>query len=101
MAVRLRAPTGKGGGPGCSEPISSGGPICPHPARGRLLAGESGGRVRWIICGLLFFATTVNYIDRQVLGILKPTLVGELHWSESDYGWIVFSFQCAYALMMP
>ena len=50
---------------------------------------------------MLFFATTVNYIDRQVLSILKPTLMGELHWSESDYGWIVFSFQCAYALMMP
>jgi len=60
-----------------------------------------GGRVRWIICGLLFFATTVNYIDRQVIGILKPTLEHELNWREADYGWIVFSFQCAYALMMP
>jgi MFS family permease len=60
-----------------------------------------GGRVRWFICGLLFFATTVNYIDRQVIGILKPTLERELHWTESDFGWIVFAFQCAYAVMMP
>jgi MFS transporter, ACS family, aldohexuronate transporter len=59
------------------------------------------GNVRWFICGLLFFATTVNYIDRQVLGILKPMLERELHWSESDFGWIVFAFQCAYAVMMP
>jgi ACS family hexuronate transporter-like MFS transporter len=50
---------------------------------------------------LLFLATTVNYIDRQLIGILKPVLAVEFHWSESDYGWIVFSFQCAYALMLP
>jgi ACS family hexuronate transporter-like MFS transporter len=54
-----------------------------------------------MICGLLFFATTVNYIDRQALGILKPTLAKDLHWSESDYGWIVSAFQFAYALTMP
>ncbi|HZU28349.1 MAG TPA: MFS transporter [Bryobacteraceae bacterium] len=59
------------------------------------------GHVRWFICGLLFFATTVNYVDRQVIGILKPTLERELHWSEANYGWVVFAFQCAYALMMP
>ena len=59
------------------------------------------GHVRWIVCGLLFFATTVNYIDRQVLGILKPVLAKELHWTESDYGWIVSAFQFAYAMMMP
>lgn len=57
--------------------------------------------LRWYICGLLFFATTVNYIDRQVLGMLKPVLERELKWNESDYGWIVFAFQGAYALMMP
>ena len=57
--------------------------------------------VRWVICGLLFFATTVNYIDRQTLAILKPTLEKDLHWSESDYGWIVSAFQFAYALTMP
>ncbi|MBV8816920.1 MAG: MFS transporter, partial [Acidobacteriaceae bacterium] len=56
---------------------------------------------RWYICGLLFFATTVNYVDRQVLGILKPALEHELGWNEANYGWIVFAFQAAYALMMP
>jgi MFS transporter, ACS family, hexuronate transporter len=56
------------------------------------------GHYRWVICALLFFAATINYIDRQVLGILKPTLQAEFGWSETDYGWIVFSFQTAYAL---
>ena len=60
-----------------------------------------GTKLRWSICGLLFFATTVNYVDRQVLGILKPILEKELGWNDTDYGWIVFTFQLAYALMMP
>ncbi|UIJ46416.1 MFS transporter [Sphingomonas cannabina] len=59
---------------------------------------SAGGNVRWIICALLFFATTINYIDRQVIGILKPTLQAELGWSEIDYGMIVFWFQAAYAI---
>jgi MFS transporter, ACS family, hexuronate transporter len=57
--------------------------------------------LRWYVCGLLFWATTVNYIDRQVIGILKPVLSRELGWNEADYGWVVFAFQCAYAVMMP
>ncbi|MBC8165596.1 MAG: MFS transporter, partial [Bryobacteraceae bacterium] len=57
--------------------------------------------LRWYICGLLFFATTVNYIDRQVLGILKPVLRTELGWDEEQYGNIVFAFQLAYAIMLP
>lgn len=61
-------------------------------------AGAKIGKVRWIICTLLFFAATVNYIDRQVIGILKPTLAGEFGWTEIDYGWIVFAFQTAYAI---
>ena len=60
-----------------------------------------GTNLRWSICGLLFFATTVNYVDRQVLGILKPVLEHDLHWNEQDYSWVVFTFQLAYALMMP
>ena len=56
------------------------------------------GRVRWAICGLLFLAATINYIDRQVIGILKTTLQGEFGWSEIDYSDIVFSFQLAYAI---
>jgi MFS transporter, ACS family, hexuronate transporter len=57
--------------------------------------------LRWGICGLLFFATTINYIDRQVIGLLKPVLEKDLGWREADYGWIVFAFQAAYAAMMP
>jgi ACS family hexuronate transporter-like MFS transporter len=55
------------------------------------------GYFRWVICALLFFAATVNYIDRQVIGILKPTLQVEFGWSEMDYADIVFAFQLAYA----
>lgn len=56
------------------------------------------GKFRWTICALLFFATTINYIDRQVLGILAPVLEKEIGWSESEYGLIVTSFQAAYAI---
>src|SRR4026208_1806987 len=57
------------------------------------------GHYRWVICALLFFAATINYIDRQVIGILKPTLVEKFGWSdERIYSSIVFSFQFAYAL---
>lgn len=59
------------------------------------------GRIRWYICGLLFYATTINYVDRQVLAILKPIISHELGWNEKQYGWIVFFFQLAYALMLP
>jgi MFS transporter, ACS family, hexuronate transporter len=58
------------------------------------------GRVRWVICALLFFAATINYIDRQVLGILAPDLQKEIGWTELDYGRIVIAFQIAYAVMM-
>lgn len=55
------------------------------------------GRYRWVICSLLFFALTINYVDRQIIGILKPTLKTELGWNELDYGTVVFWFQTAYA----
>src|SRR3954453_17767941 len=64
------------------------------PAAGRL----SG--YRWTVLALLFFATTINYIDRQVLGILAPTLQRELGWSETDYGAIVSWFSLAYGIGM-
>jgi MFS transporter, ACS family, aldohexuronate transporter len=59
---------------------------------------KAGGNLRWAICALLFFAATINYIDRQVIGILKPTLQKEFGWSEIDYADIVFAFQLAYAI---
>ena len=70
---------------------------------GRDTAPGFGARVggfRWVICGLLFFATTINYIDRQVLGILAPDLQKEIGWTELDYGRIVIAFQLSYAVMM-
>jgi ACS family hexuronate transporter-like MFS transporter len=56
------------------------------------------GSYRWSICALLFFATTINYIDRQVLGILAPVLQTEIGWTEVEYGYIVAAFTGAYAL---
>ena len=53
---------------------------------------------RWTICALLFAATTINYMDRQVLGLLAPTLEREIGWSEVQYAHIVTAFQAAYAL---
>ena len=70
----------------------------PGPAPGASLLAPRIGRFRWTICGLLFFAATINYIDRQVIGILKPTLQAEFGWSEIDYGDIVFAFQLAYGI---
>ncbi|WP_213878699.1 MFS transporter [Pseudomonas sp. dw_358] len=55
-------------------------------------------RYRWTICALLFVAIGINYIDRQMIGILKPTLTADLKWSETDYASVVFWFQCAYAI---
>lgn len=59
---------------------------------------EKVGKYRWRILALLFFAATINYIDRQVLGILKPYIEDELGWSETDYSYMVVAFQAAYAL---
>jgi len=56
------------------------------------------GRVRWTICAMLFFATSINYMDRQVIAILKPTLHHAIGITEVDYGYIVFAFQLAYAI---
>jgi MFS transporter, ACS family, hexuronate transporter len=64
-----------------------------------LIAQQSGiGRYRWMICALLFAATSINYVDRQIIGVLKPTLQLEFGWTESSYGDLVFWFQAAYAL---
>jgi ACS family hexuronate transporter-like MFS transporter len=56
------------------------------------------GRYRWVICALLFAATSINYVDRQIIGVLKPTLQLEFGWTESAFGDLVFWFQAAYAL---
>jgi ACS family hexuronate transporter-like MFS transporter len=75
-----------------AEPVTSD-TVSPTPT-----IPQKRGHVRWIVCTLLLFATTINYIDRQVLGILAPTLQKEIGWSEVEYGYIVTSFQAAYAI---
>lgn len=72
-----------------AQAIANGGAAVPVPRA---------GRYRWLIIALLFAATTVNYIDRTMLGLLAPVLGDELGWSENDYGNIVTAFQAAYAL---
>jgi MFS transporter, ACS family, hexuronate transporter len=58
------------------------------------------GKYRWTICALLFFATTINYLDRQVLSLLKPVLEDKFHWSNSDYANITAVFQFTYAIAL-
>ncbi len=58
------------------------------------------GKYRWTILSLVFFATTVNYLDRQVIGLLKPYLEVEFNWTETDYANIIFVFQMCYAFSM-
>lgn len=56
------------------------------------------GMYRWRVCAMLLAATTINYVDRQVLGVLAPFLQDEIGWNEIQYGWIVTAFQAAYAI---
>ncbi|MEN6344437.1 MAG: MFS transporter, partial [Armatimonadia bacterium] len=67
-------------------------PAAQTPAKARI------GNYRWVICAMLFFATTINYMDRQVIGILAPTLGKEIGWNEAQYAKIVLCFQLAYAI---
>ncbi|CAN5435911.1 MFS transporter [soil metagenome] len=56
------------------------------------------GRYRWAICALLFAATAINYVDRQMIGVLKPTISDELGWNDQTYSYVIIWFQAAYAL---
>src|SRR5271165_3227185 len=56
------------------------------------------GRFRWVICAVLFFGITKNYMDRQVLGVLKTTLQHDFGWNEIEYSNLVLAFQAAYAI---
>ena len=58
------------------------------------------GNYRWTICALVFFATTINYLDRTVISLLKSNLETEFSWNETDYANIVIAFQISYALGM-
>src|SRR3990167_6925526 len=59
---------------------------------------NSKSNYRWTICGLIFFATTINYLDRAVISLLKGPLEKEFNWTESDYANIVIAFQLSYAV---
>jgi ACS family hexuronate transporter-like MFS transporter len=61
-------------------------------------ASERLGRVRWTVCAMLFVATSINYMDRQVIAILKPTLEHSIGLTEIGYGYVVDAFQIAYAI---
>ena len=77
-------------------------PAAPPPAPVTAVAtiGATIGRYRWAICALLFFATTINYIDRQVLGILytDDNFKRAIGWNEAQYGFVQTIFQAAYAV---
>jgi ACS family hexuronate transporter-like MFS transporter len=69
-------------------------PAAPGPAAPPFAQAHT----RWIICALLFFATTINYVDRAVLGVLAPTLRTEIGWTDQQYGYTGAAFTLAYAL---
>jgi len=72
------------------QPLTSSPDAAGEPARPEKIGG-----VRWLMCALLFFAATINYMDRQVIGLLKPTLQAQLGWTEIGYGRIIVAFQVA------
>src|SRR5579864_1795866 len=85
--------------PGVNSPMES--PIPPEiPAITRESRSSAVGHFRWVICSLLLFGATKNYMDRQVLGVLKTTMQHDLGWNEIDYSNVVFAFQFAYAVGM-
>jgi MFS transporter, ACS family, hexuronate transporter len=63
-----------------------------------VIASEKASNYRWIVCALLFFATTINYIDRQILALIKPILDVELGWTNEQYGLVNSAFQGAYGI---
>jgi ACS family hexuronate transporter-like MFS transporter len=69
-----------------------------QPGDDQTSAGLRIGKVRWTICAMLFVATSINYMDRQVISILKPTLEHSIGMTEIGYGYVVSAFQFAYAL---
>jgi ACS family hexuronate transporter-like MFS transporter len=67
-------------------------------APGGASGAEKAGHYRWTICAMVFFATTINYVDRQVLGLLNPLLQTTIGWNNIEYGYIVDAFMAAYAI---
>ncbi|HEY4392719.1 MAG TPA: MFS transporter [Polyangia bacterium] len=100
MSSSTQAPT-----PSSAPRLAQGPGRAPGLTRGENGSAETGGsgnvgvgRYRWLVCALLFFATTVNYMDRQILSLLKPILDSELGWTNEQFGLINAAFQAAYAV---
>jgi ACS family hexuronate transporter-like MFS transporter len=86
-----------------TETIKQGAALAAQGSQSTLAHQDSAGKIgtyRWTICALLFFATTVNYLDRQVLSLLAPHLTKEFGWSNTDYANITAVFQFIYAISM-
>jgi ACS family hexuronate transporter-like MFS transporter len=69
-----------------------------NSASAKEITKETIGKYRWVICTLLFFATTINYVDRSIMGVLAPTLRDEIGWTDQEYGYISAAFTQAYAI---
>ena len=81
-----------------TKPVPS--PLTPAPGAATpdtsaAILSSTVGKYRWTICALLFFATTINYVDRQVTGILGPTLQAEFGWSEQQYADVTSAYCCS------
>lgn len=84
--------------PRCSKGVSGPPATAKDPSLSPIFADFPLTRVRWSISAMLFFATSINYLDRQVLGLLASTLQHSIGWTEAQYGYIVGAFQLAYAV---
>src|SRR5690349_13345699 len=84
--MRPRSQISKTTAPPAADSLSTSSVACPR------------GSCRWLICALLLFATTVNYVDRQILALLKPTLDLELGWTNEQFGFVNSAFQAAYGV---
>src|SRR5438034_704236 len=73
-------------------------PAATEPRSGSAAAAGPTTNYRWVICALLFFATTVNYIDRQILSLLKEILDKKIGWTNEQFGWVNSAFQFAYGI---
>src|ERR1700686_4644185 len=90
--ARPTSPSGSLASPADAESVAA--------DQARTSASSPAGYFRWVICALLLFGTTKNYMDRNVLGVLNKTLQHDLGWSEIDFSNLVIAFQAAYALGM-
>jgi ACS family hexuronate transporter-like MFS transporter len=86
--------------PSTADPVAQAAADVASVRAGKEWTGALAGNFRWVVCGLLFLGVTKNYMDRQVLGVLKSPLQQTFGWNEIDYGNLVFAFQTAYALGM-